>query len=950
MLLAAAAGAWLAGELMQAQLTWRRTPLDLPLLLLAGFVVVQLALGNRPLVAWALAPERPPTDPVAPFPAPLLALGTVAPRQTLDSLSIFIAYAAAYVLVVQVIRTRRQLGGLVRALVFVGGLTAFLALIDYLARETWLLGWLRDAPYGGRAAGTYVNPDHFASWLAMLIPLGLGWLATRARAGHGDSVRSTLSIRGLRERAVRRSLPLLAVLVMAVAVVFTLSRGGIIAVAVGLVTFLALLRAAARMRRGLTATALVLVAVAAYGGWIGFGPLLARLSSSQIHGVDRVAQYASSLPMLREFPLFGVGLGAYRDIYPRYQPLALHPGVMWYPYAHSDLLQLVLELGVAGAFLCLFLAWRIVVDLVGAHVLGRSACPVDGGAGPEARRHDRYSVGIASGALAGAAALVAHSALDFSARIPANGLLAAALLGIATVALHTRLAPDGEQVLSAVRALDLAGRARATTAIAIVAAVILIGWMGYWVHLARVRDAADALGAASAAERAARAQALLALDHGNVAALQARAAARQVAALAAWTAAPVPGVDRRAAALALLADGRADLRAALARTPTDASLHLDLAWIEATDAVVDGRAGPDGLAASLAHAARAAAVARDSAVVYATMARLAYTAPELGLRAAREAVRRDPEQLSGMVGTYARLGLSGAEWLSMVPETAADRLDLAAELEDRGLEAESLVGYRAATEVAPASQAPLVRWALGSALARDGQARAAADELQHALTTDPGNPELERALGEALGALGDPAALDHLRLALAAMERRAQGVNPAPFDVRDPRLLAWSRAHGGADLDRVGRYRRGLARYLGERRLWDQALAEWRALVQAEPRDADARFGLGSALDATGARSEALEQYRAAVDLDPRATRFRARLAGRLWDTEQYYQAINEWRTILAQTPADVQTRMMLGRALEKIGQREDAYREYRTVLELRPDDADARRALARFR
>ena len=125
-----------------------------------------------------------------------------------------------------------------------------------------------------------------------------------------------------------------------------------------------------------------------------------------------------------------------------------------------------------GAVLCAFFAWRLVADLVGTHLLGRGACPVDGGEGPEAMRSDRFSVGIAVGALAGAAGLTAHSALDFSARIPAVGVLAAALLGLATVALHTRMQPDHAQLLSGVRVLSLArfpdrrggGRARARRA------------------------------------------------------------------------------------------------------------------------------------------------------------------------------------------------------------------------------------------------------------------------------------------------------------------------------------------------------------------------------------------------------------------------------------------------------------------------------------------------------
>src|SRR5205814_574225 len=191
-----------------------------------------------------------------------------------------------------------------------------------------------------------------------------------ARAGdgrHAPSVRATMSIRALREQAIRRYLPLVGVLAMALALVMTLSRGGIIGLAVGLLALLALLGATGRARRSVLLTAALLVAVAGYGGWIGFGPLLARFSQSQAHGFDRLTQYLASLPMLRDFPIFGAGLGAYRDIYFRYQPLVLKPDEVYYPYAHNDLLQLLTELGPPGALLCLFVGWRIVGDLVGPH-------------------------------------------------------------------------------------------------------------------------------------------------------------------------------------------------------------------------------------------------------------------------------------------------------------------------------------------------------------------------------------------------------------------------------------------------------------------------------------------------------------------------------------------------------------------------------------------------------
>jgi tetratricopeptide (TPR) repeat protein/O-antigen ligase len=907
-------------------------------------------VGNRPLVSWALAPPPLPPALTAALPLPAWLVGSVTPRQTLNSALIFLGYVAVYYLVVNVVRTRRDVGRLVRLLLAVGGLMAFLGLVDHLTGETWLLSW-RDHPYAGRLSATFVNPDHFATWLAMLIALGLGWLAARAGDGRAASWRSVLSMREAREQALRTYVPLVGVMVMAITLIFTLSRGGVLAFGAGLLSFLVLLSATGRARGSLTLTAVLLVGVGVYGGWIGFGPLLDRFARSGGGMSDRAVQYAASLPMLKDFPLLGVGLGAYRDIYFRYQPLVHQPHDTYYPYAHSDLLQLGLELGVAGILVCLFLAWRVIGDLVSVHLLGRGACPVDGGAGEEARRNDRYSVGIATGAIAGVAAVVVHSALDFSARIAANGFLVAALLGLATVALHTRLSPGREQLLTGTRVAELSGRRAAWTApVAIVAIVALVVWSAYWVRVGAVRVAEDRLNAVTpAAARLAAAEAVVAIDAGSVAGLQARARARYDAGQAAWLGPLQPGRDRRTDAAALLALAREDLTAGLRVSPTNPGLHEDLAWVEAVDAVVHDRRGPEGLARALASGARAITLAPDNANLYASMARLAYSLPELGLAAAREAVSRQPRLLASLVDTYRRLGLSDTEWLSMVPATAIDRVELGAALESRGLRAEALAAYRAALEAAPPPQAGVYRWALARALGRQGQDEEAISLLQQALAAEPGNAELQRAMGLALARRGDPAALDHLRLAVATMERPTPS-DRSPFGVRERRLMAWMERHAGDDLTRPASYRRSLARYLVDRRLWEQAIAAWQTVAREAPRDAEARHVLGLAFEGAGAHDTAIEHLRAAVTLEPRVARYRERLARRLWESEQYFQAINEWRAVKSLAPNDVDARMSLARAYEKIGERAQAYNEYRGVLDVAPNHPAATQALARFR
>jgi len=220
--------------------------------------------------------------------------------------------------------------------------------------------------------------------------------------------------------------------------------------------------------------------------------------------------------------------------------------------------------------------------------------------------------------------------------------------------------------------------------------------------------------------------------------------------------------------------------------------------------------------------------------------------------------------------------------------------------------------------------------------------------LREAVAADPSNAELQRALGLALARRNDPEALDHLRRAVSVTERLGEAEERRPFVVSDPRLAGLIERIS-RDLDRPQRYRRALAVYLTERGLWAQALVEWRVLVRDDPKNGEARFGIGRAREGAGSLDEALEDYRAAVMLEPNATRYRRRLADRLWQSEQYFQAINEWQIVKSQAPDDLEPRLALARALEKVGQPVEAYREYRDVLVRAPGQTEAVRAMTRL-
>lgn len=166
-----------------------------------------------------------------------------------------------------------------------------------------------------------------------------------------------------------------------------------------------------------------------------------------------------------------------------------------------------------------------------------------------------------------------------------------------------------------------------------------------------------------------------------------------------------------------------------------------------------------------------------------------------------------------------------------------------------------------------------------------------------------------------------------------------------PFRVTTPdvRALVSERLQQNGPVT-IARYRRRLAQYLIERKLWDQAFREWEAMLAEAPRDSPAHFSRGLTLDAFGARAQALDAYQKAVSLAPDRTSFRLRLAQSLWQTGRYHEATNEWRTITIRDPGNVEAHAALARAYFTMGERTKAFSEYREILRFAPDDQRAQR------
>jgi len=302
--------------------------------------------------------------------------------------------------------------GLLRTALLAGVLVASAALVERVfsnGRALWLFSpydWGKGNPWGSRATGPFANPDHLADYLNLILPIALaGFIRPAALA--------------VRRTTLMRPFCGAVVLLMSCALVLTSSRGGWIGAVVSFSVLAALWPWGRQRSHALLATGIATS--------IGFGLLVLLLlgpvgrtqadvrlgeTVNQDSLLERMRPAQASLQIVRDFPLFGVGLGCWPEIFPRYRPAPWSP-IFWNA-AHNDYVQLAAETGLPGVGLLIWFFWLAVrrvparVKLMRAEVAPLLAVCVAG--------------------ICGAAV---HEFFDFPLQIPACALLFTVLLGTA---------------------------------------------------------------------------------------------------------------------------------------------------------------------------------------------------------------------------------------------------------------------------------------------------------------------------------------------------------------------------------------------------------------------------------------------------------------------------------------------------------------------------------------
>lgn len=314
---------------------------------------------SQRLPLWDAPPDAGDGTPVVSGPWTTISLVPVATRR---SLGLVVSIAMLFVSALQRMRTIDDIGRLLRLCATSAWVMALFGIVQFLGGNGKFF-WTYEHPFTHTrdyAKGAFTNPNHFADFLAMSIPLFLSWYA----------IRTTASRRGERGESwgmVSRLSPSGPTLLggmgcLAVGVLLSQSRGGLLVACLGaLVTIVLLFRLrvlTGQAAGGIAATAAVaLVSIVLFGDRIrtvieaNFHELAEGDVRQLDHGDARRKIWTAALHGIREYPWLGTGLSSHREVYWTYFD---HPDDgSEYSHAENGYLQLTLETGLVGLTLAM---------------------------------------------------------------------------------------------------------------------------------------------------------------------------------------------------------------------------------------------------------------------------------------------------------------------------------------------------------------------------------------------------------------------------------------------------------------------------------------------------------------------------------------------------------------------------------------------------------------------
>ena len=352
---------WLAKQWLDGEIKLKQNPLFLPMGAFAVLILVQLLFRT-----------------------------TAYSHDTVSGALLYCAYGMLCFLSAQTLLRTAQARKLALILCIYGALLATFALLQGISPNGKLY-WLRMPRMGGWIYGPYVNHNHYAGLMEMLLPIPLVLCLTRLTHS--------------KERAAAAA----AAAIMAGTIFLSGSRGGMLALLGELIVLAVVLVKQRRdLRTALSLGAFLLIVVGLLT-WLGGDELLRRMATvpsthTDLSNVMRLQINRDGLRMFQHKPVLGWGLESFPVVYPQFRSFYTN---FFVNQAHNDYLQLLVEMGLLGFGTMLW--FLIVLYRTALKKIGNWTSEVTGA--------------LTLACLLGFTGILIHSVVDFNLQIPANAAL-----------------------------------------------------------------------------------------------------------------------------------------------------------------------------------------------------------------------------------------------------------------------------------------------------------------------------------------------------------------------------------------------------------------------------------------------------------------------------------------------------------------------------------------------
>ncbi|MCG8448234.1 MAG: O-antigen ligase family protein [Pirellulales bacterium] len=279
---------------------------------------------------------------------------SLTPNATKIALATLIAYVLLFITASGRIQELADVERWVRKIALAAILMAGFGILQYLTSNK-LFFWFYEYPYtdtAQAAKGSFTCRNHFAHFLVLGFGPLLAWIVFQLGEGRHETARRQSASKFA--TAAKPIVLYASLVVLVLAVLLSLSRGGAMVLAVASIVTLAVY-----YRRGFLSGAslyglgllgLLVIGMLSLSGYERVATRLDDFTSISLEELDSQAGrrkiWAANVAAIREGSLFGSGAGSHREIYPVYLPQTLNTE---YTHAENGYLQIATENGWLGA-------------------------------------------------------------------------------------------------------------------------------------------------------------------------------------------------------------------------------------------------------------------------------------------------------------------------------------------------------------------------------------------------------------------------------------------------------------------------------------------------------------------------------------------------------------------------------------------------------------------------